>query len=446
MLLLVCFALGYALLGSVTQVGRDAGGGLRSVRQRAWSAATRRVANMRAGGPRDVGWWLWLTGATVYYTSRTAVRGTRVVSRSVRTGWSAGWQRGKDRYDQRAARRSANWSAGQASRRGPVRTLADRWTKTWFRDRSATNASQGEPGPEPASTGEESWTGSGEPRCVVCGEPSLPFDELGTLAGVDGQLHRSHATDPNSPHWRAGRKERTECGVPDCGGHYGRVTPAGCPCGGVFLPTGSGAYHHDADGSVTIDTACTWFCGRTSADHETWDPPEAWAGDSDGAEHQVQTESAGAEPSGAESVMDLTHCSRCGTYVSEGHVCRGENGDRHSAGARNGPSNGNGTGVLIVASLTTGEAPNIEAARGALQALRAEAEQTVARVDQLSASLQSADLDSQTLGEVAEVLEAADGLKTAADKVFNGMQSRHGVMEEAVNSTPHAAKTDWYKH
>lgn len=99
-----------------------------------------------------------------------------------------------------------------------------------------------------------------------------------------------------------------------------------------------------------------------------------------------------------------------------------------------------------MASLTTGEAPNIEAARGALQALRAEAEQTVARVDQLSASLQSADLDPQTLGEVAEVLEAADGLKTAADKVFNGMQSRHGVMEEAVNSTPHSAKTDWYKH
>lgn len=95
---------------------------------------------------------------------------------------------------------------------------------------------------------------------------------------------------------------------------------------------------------------------------------------------------------------------------------------------------------------TTGEAPNIEAARDALSALQAEADRTVARVDQLSASLQSADLDPQTLSEVAEVLEAADAMKTAAHKALSGLDSRHGLMEEAVNSTAHAAKTDWYRH
>lgn len=95
---------------------------------------------------------------------------------------------------------------------------------------------------------------------------------------------------------------------------------------------------------------------------------------------------------------------------------------------------------------TTGEAPTIEQARDNLQALVAESEQTSVRVDQLSASLQTADLDPQTLGEVAEVLEAADQMKAAAARALQGLDARHSQMEEAVNSTPHAAKTEFYRH
>lgn len=95
---------------------------------------------------------------------------------------------------------------------------------------------------------------------------------------------------------------------------------------------------------------------------------------------------------------------------------------------------------------TTGEAPNIQAAREALTAIAEEAEQTNTAIDQLSASLSSADMDSDTLGEVSEILEAADNLKSAVDHALAGLDSRHQVMEEAVNSTPHAAKTEFYRH
>lgn len=95
---------------------------------------------------------------------------------------------------------------------------------------------------------------------------------------------------------------------------------------------------------------------------------------------------------------------------------------------------------------TTGEAPNIQAAREALKAIAEEAEQTNTAIDSLSASLASADMDSQTLQEVSEILEAADNLKAAADHALAGLDSRHQVMEEAVNSTPHAAKTEFYRH
>lgn len=95
---------------------------------------------------------------------------------------------------------------------------------------------------------------------------------------------------------------------------------------------------------------------------------------------------------------------------------------------------------------TTGEAPNIEAARDALKAIADQAEETNTTIDQLSASLTSADMDPDTLGEVSEILEAADNLKTAAANALAGLDNRHQVMEEAVNSTPHAAKTEFYRH
>lgn len=97
-------------------------------------------------------------------------------------------------------------------------------------------------------------------------------------------------------------------------------------------------------------------------------------------------------------------------------------------------------------STPTGEAPNIEAARQALKAIAETAEQTNTAIDQLSGSLSRVDMDPETLGEVSEILEAADDLKAAADGALAGMDSRHQSMEEAVNATPHAARTEFYRH
>jgi hypothetical protein len=98
------------------------------------------------------------------------------------------------------------------------------------------------------------------------------------------------------------------------------------------------------------------------------------------------------------------------------------------------------------ATATSGEAPNIEAARIALQAINQTADQTVAAIDNLSASLADADMDPATLGEVADILDAANALQAAAGKALSGMNQRHAVVEEAINSTPHVAKTEFYQH
>jgi len=101
---------------------------------------------------------------------------------------------------------------------------------------------------------------------------------------------------------------------------------------------------------------------------------------------------------------------------------------------------------VSTATATSGEAPNIEAARIALQAINQTADQTVAAIDNLSASLADADMDPATLGEVADILDAANALQAAANKALNGMNQRHAVVEEAINATPHVAKTEFYQH
>lgn len=93
-----------------------------------------------------------------------------------------------------------------------------------------------------------------------------------------------------------------------------------------------------------------------------------------------------------------------------------------------------------------GEAVNIATVRETLQAIVQTAEQASSVIDNLSASLSGADIDPQTLGEVSEILDAAAALKAAATQALQGLDTRHAAMEEAVNATPHAAKTDFYRH
>lgn len=92
-----------------------------------------------------------------------------------------------------------------------------------------------------------------------------------------------------------------------------------------------------------------------------------------------------------------------------------------------------------------GEVVNIEQTRQALRDIHEQASEFVTTVDALSASLQAADLDTQTLGEVAEIVDAAQNVQGRAEAAVKGLDARHGQVEEAINSTPHAANTDFYR-
>jgi hypothetical protein len=94
----------------------------------------------------------------------------------------------------------------------------------------------------------------------------------------------------------------------------------------------------------------------------------------------------------------------------------------------------------------SGEANNIAQTREALDAIVKQAQGFTATVDQLASGLATQDVDPDTIGEVMEIFEATNGLRSAAYKALAGLNQRHGAMEEAVNATPHAAKTEFYKH
>lgn len=114
------------------------------------------------------------------------------------------------------------------------------------------------------------------------------------------------------------------------------------------------------------------------------------------------------------------------------------------------------TMFLDVAERAKAEAAS---ARGQAAALRQEAEA-------LQASMAAGEVDAATLGEVAalqeqaaglesaaaeleraaaKVEQAADGLSASSARASSGLQSRHGLAEEAIKSTSAPASTAFYK-
>lgn len=92
-----------------------------------------------------------------------------------------------------------------------------------------------------------------------------------------------------------------------------------------------------------------------------------------------------------------------------------------------------------------GEALTYEQTQGTLKQMHDAATELVSTVDMLQASLTSADLDPQTLGEVAEILDAAQATQAAAQKALQGLESRHAHLHEAISTAPHVAQTDFYR-
>jgi len=106
-----------------------------------------------------------------------------------------------------------------------------------------------------------------------------------------------------------------------------------------------------------------------------------------------------------------------------------------------------GDGARQAATQTAnGHASGITAARAVLAAICQTATQAAVATGSLSASLADADLDLATLGEVTGILETACALRDAAEKALAGLNARHARVEEAICTTPHAAKLSFYRH
>jgi hypothetical protein len=94
----------------------------------------------------------------------------------------------------------------------------------------------------------------------------------------------------------------------------------------------------------------------------------------------------------------------------------------------------------------TGEQATIGATRTVLERMRADAGELARDLETLQAHLATAELDQATLGEIADILDAAAICRMTAATALAGLNARHTAMEEAVNTTPHPAKTRFYRH
>jgi hypothetical protein len=95
---------------------------------------------------------------------------------------------------------------------------------------------------------------------------------------------------------------------------------------------------------------------------------------------------------------------------------------------------------------TGGEALTYEQTQATLKQMHDAATELASAVDGLQASLSSADLDRQTLGEIADILDAAQTVQSSAQRALAGLETRHAHLAEAISAAPHVAKTEFYRH
>jgi hypothetical protein len=94
----------------------------------------------------------------------------------------------------------------------------------------------------------------------------------------------------------------------------------------------------------------------------------------------------------------------------------------------------------------TGDITNIEQTRKLLTRFAVVATEFVTTTDALTATLSAKGIDSETLGDLMEILDAATATSDAARNALDGLNQRHHALETAVNATHHAAKTNFYRH
>ncbi|GAA1707711.1 hypothetical protein [Fodinicola feengrottensis] len=91
-------------------------------------------------------------------------------------------------------------------------------------------------------------------------------------------------------------------------------------------------------------------------------------------------------------------------------------------------------------------APNITETRAVLHAIATTALEFANAADTMAAALSANDLDTETVSNLMDVFEATNSIIHVAHHTLNNLNRRHQTMEEAVNTTPNAAKTEFYRH
>ena len=100
-----------------------------------------------------------------------------------------------------------------------------------------------------------------------------------------------------------------------------------------------------------------------------------------------------------------------------------------------------------VMTVTTGETTNIEATRTYLSELAGHVQSDIlSQLELADSTLRANKIDQATLGELDGIREQFNQAVTAIGDLVTGINERHAAVEEAVNSTPEVADTDWYRN
>ena len=96
---------------------------------------------------------------------------------------------------------------------------------------------------------------------------------------------------------------------------------------------------------------------------------------------------------------------------------------------------------------TSGETTNIQAARVFLTEISEHLNDEVNNAIALaSATLAGKNIDSETLSILARLQEQGNAMAALCVEGVDHLDSHHGLMETAVNSTDEVADTDFYQH
>ncbi len=473
MLLLAVFVSAWAVYGAARQIRQDGRSGYRSWRQRMRDRASEIRSNRKA--PRLQRYAVLGTDKTVT-TARVVGRGARKLHRSAaagaRWGMAEGAERARERDELRAVQRDIDAEADRARRVGEsepsevYHELHRRFYDTEARIRSHREARgsrqhRGDAGPGPRMVDGELRFGAdpedpnGVAECLRC---------VGGAVLADGEIcpdcqrrqrvrNQWHDRDNRSAgEWFAERRKaqraqrrsvkQAAAAGDEAAWQVAVDAEAQTKRGdwGVQPPPG----RHDSIYDEVVDER--GFDPARDADlaeiRQLLDRTDGWGAPAPEPAAVEVTDPVGI-PAQREDPASVPLPSGVAPDISLPSEHR--NAPMQTAGASNGRRATNPLGGKIMTAAVNGEAVNIAAARDALDQLKQLGEQAGEAVETLSASLSGARIDSETLSEVSEIAEAAEGIVASAEKAREGLDSRHALMEEAVNETGDVADLEFYR-